>query len=141
MFSEKMSSLISEEDQLKSESVTIQTECDNLKAKFQEKVGQKELELTMSLEKMSVDRQAYHGNVFVGNHCKKILKKFTNLTSVLKADSPELESKFNKIFAIFRDIQRLISANRFCQPMKSKRLACYATNLERCSQCYFLTGV
>lgn len=90
---QKKISLISEEDHLKNESVSLQTECDNLKAIFQQHVGQKELELTMVLEKMKVNRRACNGNVFIGNHCKRILKNFTSLTSPWSADSPELGSK------------------------------------------------
>lgn len=61
---------------------------------------------------MGVIRQSYHGKVFVDNHCKKILQNFHFLTEVIR-DQEDMFQNFKKIFTIFRDIQRLMSANRF----------------------------
>ena len=61
--------------------VNARIKCDNLKAKHDSVVGEQEKTLNKALEEMKVVRQAYHGNVMVGNHCIIVLKKFQALTT------------------------------------------------------------
>ena len=112
ILNEKVAKLIEEEDQVKTDTVKLQAECDSFRSKFDSVVGEREKRLSDSLDQMGVIRQSYHGNVFVGNHCKKILQNFHLLTEVVR-DQEEMFNNFNEIFTIFRDIQRLMSANRF----------------------------
>ena len=41
-------------------------------------MGDREKKLLSILDQIGMKRQAYHGNVFVGNHCKVILAKDKN---------------------------------------------------------------
>ena len=41
-------------------------------------MGESEKQLLNILDEIGVKRQAYHGNVFIGNHCKVILAKDKN---------------------------------------------------------------
>ena len=58
-----------------------------------------------------MNRQAYHGNVFVGNHCKKILQNFDTLCSVL--DGTPHEKAFRQIFEVLAAPRDLLFAKRF----------------------------
>lgn len=64
------------------------------------------------LQSINVERQAYHGNVFVGNHCKLILKNFKLLCNVLDG-YPKQYDKFMQIFTIFSRPRDLLFAKRF----------------------------
>ena len=57
-------------------------------------------------------RQAYHGNVFVGNHCKIILKNYEKLYDVV-SDEPEFHEHISERFRICSEVDKLISAKRF----------------------------
>lgn len=63
--------------------------------------------LIKALDDMKVDRQSYHGSIFVGNHCQIILEKYSHLCKIL-VDYPQEKAKFEEIFDIF--------ANRFLTP-------------------------
>ena len=89
--------MINEEDDLNAERVDAAVKCDNLKAKYNSYVGPREKELLDALELIKVARQAYHGNVFVGNHCVKVLKNYSTLTNVLRDEA--LKDAFNELFA------------------------------------------
>ena len=39
-------------------------------------IGFRESEVLRVFDELGVVRQAYHGNIFVGNHCRIILKNF-----------------------------------------------------------------
>ena len=54
----------------------LTVECEKLRQDFEgNSMGDLECRLLRILDDISVKRQAYHGNVFVGNHCKVILAK------------------------------------------------------------------
>ena len=55
-------------------------------------------------------RQAYHGNVFVGNHCKLVLKNHELLCSVV-SDKPCIHGKLIDLFGVFAEIQPLLFSN------------------------------
>ena len=59
------------------------------------------------LDGIKVVRQAYHGNVFVGNHCKIILRNFVMLGDVISRKAPKVCKDFKKEFGIFSDIESL----------------------------------
>ena len=73
-----------------------------------------------ALNSIKVVRPAYHGNIFVGNHCHIVLKNFKVLTRVLSNGNDE--ANFNGIFSIFRDIMELISSNRFLDEAEINRI-------------------
>ena len=80
--------------------VNVRIKCDNLKTKHNSVVGEREKALNKALEEMKVVRQAYHGNVMVGNHCIVVLKTFQALTTVIND---------NVIFKLFSDIMQYVS--------------------------------
>ena len=66
-------------------------------------MGPREKLIKKKLEDIKVFRQAYHGNVFVGNHYKLVLKNYESRCSVL-ADKPGAYQKVVDIFRIFSNI-------------------------------------
>ncbi len=103
MVREKAAETLSEEDSIRSDMVGLSIECDNRKAMSECNMGPRERELNRKLEDMKVIRQAYHGNVFVGNHCEIVLKNYELLCSVI-ADKQEHHKKFTCIFQIFSEL-------------------------------------
>ena len=83
--------------------------CDSLKASFCKVMGVRESQLNEALESIKVVRQAYHGNVMVGNHCIIVLNHYQKLTSVTSSNQ-ELSLKFNAVIWVF---MILIMARRF----------------------------
>ena len=75
-------------------------------------MGESEKKLLKILDETGVKRQAYHGNVFIGNHCKVILAKdknqvynFEKLCSVL---SHRLEREhFIEVFRLYSEARSL----------------------------------
>ena len=77
-------------------------------------MGELECRLLRILDDIGVKRQAYHGNVFVGNHCKVILAKdkngafnFSKLFSVLPDGN--LKKKFVDLFELYSVAQNLMA--------------------------------
>ena len=50
---------------------------------------------------MNVERQAYHGNVFVGNHCVIVLNPYLELTNII-SDHPKY-ADFNAVLGVFHE--------------------------------------
>ena len=77
-------------------------------------MGDLECRLLRVLDDIGVKRQAYHGNVFVGNHCKIILAQdrncvfnFSKLCSVLPDES--LRKKFFDLFELYSVARNLMT--------------------------------
>ena len=70
-------------------------------------MGVHEQRLLDILDEIKVVRQAYHGNVFVGNHCKLVLKNHELLCSVV-SDKPCIHGKLTDLFGIFAEIHPLL---------------------------------
>ena len=111
LFSVKIATLIDEEEKLNANLIESKIKCDNFQAKYRSIIGAHEKALNDALESIKVIRQAYHGNVMVGNHCVIVLKKFWVLTAVIEDAS--VRDKFNEIFTILADIMALVMACRF----------------------------
>ena len=90
----------------------LMQECQLLKAQYDSIIGEKEKQLLQVLEQIKVMRQAYHGNVFIGNHCKKILKNYKMLCEVVQ-DDPVFYNQICEIFSVYAEIQQLISPKKF----------------------------
>ena len=65
-----------------------------------------------TLDSIKVVRQAYHGDVFIGNHCKIISTNYEKLCSVV-SDEPEFHEHISESFWIYSELDKLISAKRF----------------------------
>ena len=75
-------------------------------------IGPREQSLNLVLKELNVHRQAYHGNVFVGNHCKIINKNYDKLVAVI-SDKPEFHLRYSNVFDVFSKCQPLLLAKRF----------------------------
>ena len=113
--SKKILILVEEEDQMKEQLIEAQTACDDLRSKYLKVVGEKEAQLNEALEQLSVVRQAYHGNVMVGNRCLKVLTNYASLTAVIQKENPDLYSKLNESFECFSKAMKLIMERRFLE--------------------------
>ena len=66
---------------LQSEIAKLRSECEALNDLITSNIGEKEHQYLETLDKIKVVSPAY-GNVFIGNHCKIILKNYQKLTGV-----------------------------------------------------------
>ena len=117
----KIAQLLSEEDDIIKSKIEAKVKCDNFKAQYVNMQGEKEKMLNDALEEIKVVRQAYHGNVMVGNHSVIILKKYKVLTSVIEEDVVYY-SRFNEIFDIFSQAMHYIMVRRFLNDDEIERL-------------------
>ena len=103
------------QDRLDTLSKSEQDILSQIKVKEHQKInlmGPLQKELNEVLSSIHVYRQAYHGNVFVGNHCKKILQNYDLLCNVLHRNLEE-QTKFTKIFEVFAKPRNLLFTKRF----------------------------
>ena len=112
LFSIKIASLIDEEDMFNERVIEDKIKCDNFQATYRSIVGSREKRLNDALESIKVVRQAYHGNVMVGNHCVIVLKKYYVLTSVID-DQIVVREHFDKTFSLLASIMNLVMTRRF----------------------------
>ena len=68
--------------------------------------------ILVTLNKIKIACQAYHGNVFIGNHCKIILNNYEKLCDVV-SDEPEFHEHISECFRIYSELDKSISAKRF----------------------------
>ena len=95
-------------------------------------MAESEKQLLRILDEIGVTRQAYHGNVFIGNHCKVILAKdknqvynFEKLCSIL-SDRLEREH-FIEVFRLYNEARSLMARKRILLDHEKKRVTslCY----------------
>ena len=63
-------SCFSELDKLESDIAELKSHCEALQGSIDSNIGDYERQLLETLDRIKVVRQAYHGDVFNGNHCK-----------------------------------------------------------------------
>ena len=68
----------SEKHSLEVEVLALSDICKKYRQDQKNSMGESEKKLLKILDETGVKRQAYHGNVFIGNHCKVILAKDKN---------------------------------------------------------------
>ena len=90
----------------------LKSHCEALKDSIDSNIGDYERQLLETLDRIKVVRQAYHGNVFIGNHCKIILKNYEKLCDVV-SDEPEFHEHISECFRIYSELDKSISAKRF----------------------------
>ena len=98
--------------QLETQILAKKSECEAQKELIAAYIGDRERQLLETLDSIKVVRQAYHGNVFIGNHCKIILNNYEKLCSVV-SDEPEFHEHISESFCIYSEFDKLISAKRF----------------------------
>ena len=103
---------IETEFQLETQIFPQKSECEAQKELIVAYIGDRERQLLETLDSIKVVCQAYHGNVFIGNHCKIILNNYEKLCSVA-SDEPEFHEHISESFQIYSELDKLISAKRF----------------------------
>ena len=75
-------------------------------------IGDYERQLLETLDRINVVHQAYHRDVFIGNHYKIIFKSYEKLCHVV-SDEPGFHEHVSECFRIYSELDKLISAKRF----------------------------
>ena len=90
----------------------LKSQCEALKDLIDSNIGDYERQLLETLDMIKIVRQVYHGNVFIGNHCKIILNNYEKLCDIV-SDEPEFREHIPECFRIYSEFDKLISAKRF----------------------------
>ena len=105
-------------DDLNNKLCTINAEYDRVHAKclnFEQialdATGDLEKNLNSKLHQYRIHRQAYHGKVFVGNHCKKLLRYHEDVCSVLP-EGNLFRVCLVELFATFQSLTPLLLSKR-----------------------------
>lgn len=117
---DKIESLKSDQVQTESRARNLRDHIWELQNDIENEMGPLQSRLISILSEIKVDRQAYHGKSFVGNHCKLILKHHEKICSVLKQD-PGLHRKFLDIFKCFADVQPLLFRKSYLEEAEIER--------------------
>lgn len=135
----KMDAVLAEQEILNSLELELTSECEQLKCQVETMVGDYEKRLLNTLSEIGVERQAYHGNVFVGNHCKIILRKYDALLRVISGNkdiSHKVEG-FAKVFEVFGLAHEKMSAKRKLLPEEIQQLEDFCYQFGRLYPVYF----
>ena len=108
----KLGALSDEQLRLKQVIAELQIECERQRSEIDEFISPHERRFLTSLNKLRVVLQAYHGNVYVGSHCKVILREYEELLEFVSG-VPELHRKFKELFSIYSLVHRKVSSKRF----------------------------
>ena len=90
----------------------LKSQCEALKDSIDSNMGDYERQLLKPLDRIKLVHQAYHGDVFIGNHCKIILNNYEKLCDVV-FDEPDLHEDISECFRILSELDKLISAKQF----------------------------
>ncbi|XP_065678677.1 uncharacterized protein LOC124819115 [Hydra vulgaris] len=107
--SEKIYFIRAQREVLDTEYIKLQVECEDLEKISKSSMGTHERSLNKALEDMKVER--YHGNVFVGNHCKIVLRNHYKLYSVI--DDEAIKNRFVRVFSVFNKLQPILFKRKF----------------------------
>ena len=94
--------------ELETQILAKRSDCEAQKDLIATHIGDTERKLLDTLDSINIVRQAYHGNVFIGNHCKIILNNYQKLCSVV-SDEPELHDHISESFRIYSEVDKFIS--------------------------------
>ena len=108
----KFNSMRIKQAELESQFTALRDRCLQFRLDAEETMGPLELSLLNILDDIKVVRQAFHGDIFVGKHCKIILRNHELLCSVLCA-KPDLKAKFVEIFSNFAKVQPLLFLKKY----------------------------
>ena len=115
---DQQNEFILEEDEMK-------RKLENITNEVNKNVGDREINLNEKLKMMDVHREAYHGNVFVGHHCKKLLKNHEDLLTVISDKSEDYE-RFREVFSTFGEAQSYLHRKEFLEEdIKTVEMLCY----------------
>jgi len=120
------------EDQIRS----LNLLCERYKQENAQAVGVRQGQLLSKLDELKVVRQAYHGNVFVGNHCKIVLSRYHILCDVI-SDQPDMHKKFSEVFKVFSEAQSLMSKKRILCDREIRELRDCCTSFGTLFPVYF----
>ena len=122
---------------IEAEYYSLRTECIVLKNKVDKMVGPFETELLSVLDDMNVDRQAYHSNAFVGNHCKIILEKRAMFSDVLNKVDVDFCKKMLEVMEEFSEAHHLMTAKKLLNAKDQCLLKQHCQNFGRLYPIYF----
>ena len=108
-----------------------------MKNKCDKMVGPFETELLSVLDDMNVDRQAYHSNAFVGNHCKIILEKRAMFSDVLNKVDVDFCKKMLEVMEEFSEAHHLMTAKKLLNAKDQCLLKQHCQNFGRLYPIYF----
>ena len=89
--------ILQEQTELERETSSPSLRCQSHVEEYHDAIGPCGQKLLDSLNDLKVERQAYHGDVFVGNHCYILLQNCSILCSVSN-DMPDLHEKCESVF-------------------------------------------
>ena len=78
----------------------LKSHCEALKDSIDSNIGDYECQLLETLDRIKVVHQAHHGNVFIRNHYKIILKSYEKLCDVV-SDEPEFHEHISECSRIY----------------------------------------
>ena len=87
----------------------LKSQREALKDSIDVNIDDYECKFSETLDRNKIIRQAYHGNIFIGNHCKIILKNYEKLCDVV-SNEPEFYEHISECFPIYSELSKLISA-------------------------------
>ena len=96
------------------------TDCETFEETVNKSIGGLEVRLHDILHSIKVDRKAFHGEIFVGNDCKKIIAQNVYVCSVIKGD--EMHSKIVQLFRVFGEIQPFLFTKKFLSEAEISRV-------------------
>ena len=137
MLSQRGDSTLTEEDDIKLQSVQVKTSLDELKHRFLNIKGPREKALDEYLKMIHVSRETYFGGTFVGNMCIKILEHYSTICEFMEGS--DQKETLQELFRIFSALQPLLYANRFLSDQEISLICslcdefgtCYPKNLPK----------
>lgn len=133
----RLDSLRSKQKIVEGEFYSLRTKCMLLKHECENMVGSFEKQLLKVLDDMNVDRQAYHSNAFVGNHCKIILEKFSMFCETLCLVDEDFCKKMMTVMKEFSGAHRLMTAKKMLTGRELTDLKHHCTKFGEIYPLYF----
>ena len=121
----------------------VSGKCEQIRQKIANTMGPREKQIECILNEIGVKRQAYHGDVFVGNHCKVILSKqkdsnlynYEKLCNVLS--DCKKRAHLIEIFSVYSRARELMSRRSFLNDTDINELVSLCTKFGEIYPVYF----
>ena len=87
----------------------LKSQREALKDSIDVNIDDYECKFSETLDRNKIIRQAYHGNILIGNHCKIILNNYEKICDVV-SNEPGFHEDISECFPIYSELSKLISA-------------------------------
>ena len=104
LISRQLDIILGLQEELQVEEIDTRREYERITNEVNKNMGGREKILNAKLESLSIHREDYHGNLFVGNQCKIIWNKNEVLLDVI-SDKPVEHERFKVVYATFAEAQ------------------------------------